>query len=331
VGGCGSLEGHESLRDVIHRHRLQLLSVLRRALEPIAERCACAWHDAEVLDRVLQHSLADIPCCQLLYAIDSEGRQISANVGKAGADAAARGQNLSGRPYLSGYAAGGEFLLSDVYISRVSRRSCVTALQRVYSTRACALGCVAADFDLRDLPQLQPPAQLPARWRQIRGDPAIRQNLFNQERVPSAMDVCLNQVHDIVHELMAERGIFHAKLHYSSSRATLWLNSDPRRYRVHVLEEIIDPSVCLAYPRDSYPDDAVISALQLRTVLDCLVNLRLADRTVYLRTASVNLINGLVCLNFSCDGTHYMPAQEFLAKDPGFWFGAGLAQGGGPA
>ena len=46
------------------------------------------------------------------------------------------------------------------------------------------------------------------------------------------------------------------------------------------------------------------------------MNLRLGDPTVYLRAASVNLINGLVCLNFSCDGTHYMPAQEFLAKDP---------------
>lgn len=325
------MDRHESLHDVIHRHRLQLLSVLRRALEPIAERCACAWDDADILDRVLRESLADIPCCQLLYAIDGDGRQLSANVGKSGADVTARGQNLSGRPYLSGYAAGRDFLLSDVYISRFTRRSCMTALQRVYGAQSVALGCLAADFDLRDLPQLQQAAQVPARWRQIRGDPAIRQNLFNQERVPSAMDVCLNQVHDIVHELMAERGIFHAKLHYSSSRATLWLNSDPRRYRVHVLEEIIDPSVCLAYPGERYPDDALIDAPQLRQVLDSLVNLRLADPTVYLRAASVNLINGLVCLNFSCDGTHYMPAQEFLAKDPGFWFGADFAERSDPA
>jgi hypothetical protein len=57
--------------------------------------------------------------------------------------------------------------------------------------------------------------------------------------------------------------------------------------------------------------------------------LRLGDPTVYLRAASVNLINGLVCLNFSCDGTHYMPAQEFLVKDPAFWFGSGAEQRGG--
>ncbi len=321
------MERQESLHDIIHRHRLQLLAVLRHALEPVAVRCARVWSDGGGLDRVLQDALADMPHCQLLYVIDAEGRQISANVGRAGVATAARGQNLGGRPYLAGYACGSEFLLSDVYLSRISRRSCMTALQRVYGRCGAALGCLAADFDLRDLPQLQPPAQLASHWRQIRGDPAIRQNLFNQERVTSAMDVCLNQVHDILYELMAERGIFHAKLHYSSSRATLWLNRDPRRYRVHVLEEIIDPSVCLAYPREGYPQDAVISETQLREVLDGLVNLRLGDPTLYLRSASVNLINGLVCLNFSCDGTHYMPAQEFLARDSAFWFGAGPAPG----
>ncbi|MFZ0469075.1 MAG: hypothetical protein WAL92_09160 [Thiogranum sp.] len=40
-----------------------------------------------------------------------------------------------------------------------------------------------------------------------------------------------------------------------------------------------------------------------------------------LRTASVNVINGLVGLNFSCDGTHYLPVSEFLEKDHRFWFG----------
>jgi len=122
---------------------------------------------------------------------------------------------------------------------------------------------------------------------------------------------------------MADRGIFHAKLHYGSSRATLWLYDDPRRYRVHVLEEIIDPSVCLAYPGTSYPPDAIIDKREIRDVLDRFVNLRLGDSVIYLRSASLNLINGLVSLNFSCDGTHYMPAREFLGKDDQFWFGGG--------
>ena len=107
----------------------------------------------------------------------------------------------------------------------------------------------------------------------------------------------------------------------STARATLWLNSDPRRYRIHVLNEIIDPSVCLAYPREDYPGDAIVSEMDVRSTLDRFVNLRLGDSIVYLRSASVNVINGMVGLNFSCDGTHYLPVPEFLEKDHRFWFG----------
>ena len=52
--------------------------------------------------------------------------------------------------------------------------------------------------------------------------------------------------------------------------------------------------------------------------------LRDADETIYLRAASINIMNGLVGLNFSCDGSHYMAANEFLDKDMSFWFGKGV-------
>jgi hypothetical protein len=49
--------------------------------------------------------------------------------------------------------------------------------------------------------------------------------------------------------------------------------------------------------------------------------LRFADDTVYLRAGSLNIINGMVGLNFSCDGSHYMRYDEFLDKNTEFWFG----------
>ena len=49
--------------------------------------------------------------------------------------------------------------------------------------------------------------------------------------------------------------------------------------------------------------------------------LRMADETLYLRSSSINIFNGLVSLTFSCDGTHYMSWQEFLDKDMSFWVG----------
>jgi len=50
--------------------------------------------------------------------------------------------------------------------------------------------------------------------------------------------------------------------------------------------------------------------------------LRLSDETIYLRTASINIFNGLISLTFSCDGSHYMRYDEFLGKNTSFWFGS---------
>ena len=61
---------------------------------------------------------------------------------------------------------------------------------------------------------------------------------------------------------------------------------------------------------------------QIRPVLEQFRALRQADDTVYLRSGSLNVINGMVGLNFSCDGSHYMPVDEFLERDVQFWLGA---------
>jgi hypothetical protein len=33
-------------------------------------------------------------------------------------------------------------------------------------------------------------------------------------------------------------------------------------------------------------------------------------------------MNGMLGLTFSCDGSHYMPVDEFLEKDLSFWLGS---------
>ena len=50
--------------------------------------------------------------------------------------------------------------------------------------------------------------------------------------------------------------------------------------------------------------------------------LRLMDEMFYLRSATLNIFNGIVGLTFSCDGSHYIPYDEFLAMDNEFWMGA---------
>jgi len=53
--------------------------------------------------------------------------------------------------------------------------------------------------------------------------------------------------------------------------------------------------------------------------------LRFADDTVYLRSGSLNLVNGFIGLNFSCDGTHYLTFDDFLSRGLNFWFGEGVS------
>jgi hypothetical protein len=156
-------------------------------------------------------------------------------------------------------------------------------------------------------------------WLQLKGDPAIRQGLFNQCRVESDMDRNIAGVLDVVDQFMRERGIFHAKLHFSSSRATLWSATDPMRYRVHVTDEILSPEICLAYPLSAYPNEACIPPERIRPVLERLNELRQVDENMYLRAGSLNVVNGLVGLNFSCDGSHYLRVDEFLSRDTRFW------------
>ncbi len=54
-------------------------------------------------------------------------------------------------------------------------------------------------------------------------------------------------------------------------------------------------------------------------MLDGFRRLRFADETVYLRAGTINVFNGLISLNFSCDGTHYLPWAEFLDAEYPLW------------
>jgi hypothetical protein len=156
---------------------------------------------------------------------------------------------------------------------------------------------------------------------QMKGDPAIRGGLFNQQRVESPMDQRIDEVLDLVTDLFAAHGVFHGKLHFSSSRATLWFIDDPLRYRILDIEDLTDPAIALTYPARPYPEDAVMTLNQVGEVFRTFRDLRYMDETIYLRAGSLNIFNGMVGLNFSCDGSHYMPWNQLLEKNLPFWLG----------
>jgi nitric oxide synthase oxygenase domain/subunit len=58
----------------------------------------------------------------------------------------------------------------------------------------------------------------------------------------------------------------------------------------------------------------VINGHDIERLLKEFKRLRLTDETIYLRNAAVNLINGMINMSFSCDGTHYIDHHTFFAK-----------------
>lgn len=308
-----------SWKDSIYLQREQLARLLHEPLAQLAAACTPHWHDRDALEQVLLQGFSSIPHCSFVYCLDTNGHQICDNIGASGIVPGHFARDRSRRPYMNEAVPVWGFLLSDAYISLREHRPSLTALQIVRAD-GTPLGYLGADFDLRNLPVTAELYEEPGYWRQVKGDPAIRGNVFLQSRVESPMDGNIEQALSILEELLTHRGVFQCQIHFSSSQATIWTMKDPYRYRILDHEALSDPDICLVFPTQPYPGDAVIPEDKIKPILNNLRALRLTDPNFYLRTASVNLFNGMVSLTFSCDGSHYMPYDEFLLKDSAFWF-----------
>ena len=156
---------------------------------------------------------------------------------------------------------------------------------------------------------------MPQKWLQVKGDPSVRAFLFEQSRVESLFDSELGRVHEIVRLLLTRKGAFHVKVHYSSSQLTCWFCDDAYRYRVYVREEVLDSGFIDQF-RDVSLDhlQPLIEAEDIGTILTEFRRLRTTDQTIYLRNGSINRINGMIGMTFSCDGSHYIDHKTFFEK-----------------
>ena len=314
----------------INQRKARLFDYLKDSMQNVVEHGIEVWEDREKLDATLQHCFDSHPVLKranLLYAINANGKQVSSRIYPDHVEEGAYGQDLSDRPYFLSELPQQGIRLSPVYVNKLDGQSCISVVKAVREVAkddsrelGRLLGYIVADFSLLSLPGENETTEDRRIWLQIKGDPSIRGTVFMQSRVQSLMDKAIDDTISTVEELLQSRGVFHAKLHFSSSRATLWLYDDPYHYRVHTLDELED--ACLAYPARPYPEDAVVLPEQIPVIFEQFKTLRFADETVYLRAASLNIINGMVALNFSCDGSHYIPAEEFLNKGEMFWLGS---------
>jgi hypothetical protein len=308
-------------KDCIYRQREELARMLREPIALLARQCVPAWGDRHQLNHVLLQGFSGIPYCCYLYVVNNQRVQLSDNITERGLVPGHFQRDRADRPYMKEAIPPWGFLLSDAYVSLIAHRPSLTALQVVVTDNGAQLGYLGADFDLRKLPATSGLYREPGVWRQIKGDPAIRGALFQQTRTESPMDRNIDNAMAIMEELLTERGIFQCQMHFSSSQITVWSAADPFRYRILDQEVLMDPDICLVYPQQPYPADAEVPAGEIDRILTEFRELRLIDSNIYLRTASLNIFNGMVSLTFSCDGTHYMRYEEFLNKGISFWSG----------
>jgi hypothetical protein len=310
-----------NLKETIRLQREKLTVMLGETMRVLAAQCASLIDDREALNQLLSRTLPRLSYCKHLYVLNAGGVQVTDNIAQTGREEEHFGRDRMDRPYMQGIIGITDFKLSDAYISRNKKRPSFTAIQVIRNESGKRVGFLGADFDLRELPDIKEIYQEPDAWRQVKGDPAIRSVVFNQQRVESQMDRHLDEVIPIMCELISEHGVFHGNLHFSSGLATIWLVDDPFSYRILSFDEIINPDICLAYPRCEYDKRAIVPVDKIMPVFEVFRRLRFADENIYLRAGSLNVINGMVSLNFSCDGSHYMRFDEFLEKNIDFWFG----------
>lgn len=309
------------LQQTITEQRNILVDLLKQPLSELAQILSPDINNPSRLEFHLGEAFPKFKFCKYLYIMDQNGIQITSTILNSGSDPRSLNRNRSSRPYMQQDFDASDFALSEAYISKHNKRPSITAIHVIKDSNQQRIGFLGVDYDLRELPGTNQLYKENYKWQQIKGDPAIRSGLFAQHRLQSTMDNNIDNVFALMEVLIREHGIFHGKFHFSSSRTTIWLIDDPYNYRILTMNELNDPDICLAYPRRSYSDLANVPEEAISKIFEYFRQLRFADETIYLRAGSINIINGMVSLNFSCDGSHYLPFQEFLDKGLDFWFG----------
>lgn len=148
------------MQESIEREYEELRQFFNAPLRAIAKRSVRLWFHRDRLDRLLADSIGSLKDCELVYAIDVNGRQVSSNIHPASIDFTAYGQDLSRRPYavnlslLNDAAFHGAFLC-HAYTSQVTQRPCVTVMHGVTSGSS-SLGYIAVDLNPAVFPWATP-------------------------------------------------------------------------------------------------------------------------------------------------------------------------------
>ncbi len=294
-------------------------------LSNIAKDCAGVWNETcdcdERLSTVLKSSIKQLPQYSFCYLISPEGKLLTPTFchdESSAIEIFSIGRDVSARPYFVEWESSNQkFFLSHPYVSILTGRLCMTAMQAVHIDSG-TVAVLAIDFDGSRSNSFNSKPVWDRAHIQTKGDPSIRQQLFQQTRTITPMEEQIDDVHCSTEKLFLYHGAFFVQLRYSRSTATARFTENPYFDASFQLDQLLNSDSTNRQPMSSM---SIVTESQIKPVLQLFKKLRLADENIYLRSASLNLISGLVELNFSCDGTHNLPVEQFLEKSADFWLG----------
>jgi len=330
-----------TLHSTVSAQRARLNEELYRPMRRLADACQARWGDKAALEQILQDGIETVPYSKYLYVLDEHGRQITANASRDGLLPEHEGRDRSDRSYvrealgmlqmlagsrmsqeqmqvwptLTNGEPAEDFFLAQAYISLKALRPSLTAFVFLRDSDGRLIGLLGADFALRDLPEsgrIHTESRIARQFA-----PAVGRSGVGADT--SRMDEKIDTVISVLEEMILVRGVFHVKVHFTSSQTVIWSMDEPFRYRLLSIEEVTDPDTCLAYPKHEYPADAMVPRDAVRTILQNFRKLRSVSGAFNLRSASLNIFNGMVGLTFASQNSHYLPYERFLDADPGLW------------
>ena len=180
----------------------------------------------------------------------------------------------------------------------------------------------------------------------IAGDPSMRETAFDRERYESRVDKVLPELVEKLHTLLLERCVSEMYIQFNSSEIGLTSIFDPFNYEIHPVEKLIDDAYLdRHFPAIGYIKKANIIKLMYGAIDNELNNIEvpqhlksayhnyyqdwqpLAQEEIvkvlatlavlrkipnfYLRNFGISITRDTIRMQFNCDGTHIVSAQEY--------------------
>ncbi len=180
----------------------------------------------------------------------------------------------------------------------------------------------------------------------IKGDPSLRESAFARERYESPVDKILSELQPILIKLLVDRSVYQIFIGFNSGELRTLSIFDPFYEQIHQASKLLDEAYTERhFPRISYEDKAELVKNIYRTVKESKnfaalpphlknifsnyyknwepISTEDIQKTVseldtlraipdfYLRNFTISMTRDAIRMQFNCDGTHIVSAEDY--------------------